>query len=99
MRMQIKDEPFRMQVVQQILDDRDSLLMQRLAVRQNIFKLLAQDRELEQKLMDRRAAGRVFGQSVAVPTDPSDYESPEALLAAMEKLWNGKGWEPGKSKA
>ena len=69
------DEAIRLQVIQKLLDDRDAAILERVGVRQQLNKVTEQDRALERKLLDLHAAARVFGQTMALPADPKDYDS------------------------
>jgi hypothetical protein len=91
------DDETRLLVAQQLLDERDRRVIERVEVRIKLALLAEQDRALASKLSDIRSAGRVFGQAIAVPIDLKDYESMEAIHAAMAKLRNNRPWEPGKS--
>jgi len=87
----------RLQVLQKILDERDQLLLARLKVRLMLAEIEARDRQLTRELLDRKAAGRVFQQNVAVPMNDDAYESRDALDAAMAELRGGLPWVPGES--
>lgn len=87
-----------LQIIQKLLDERDQLLLERLDVRAKIEELNETDFAIERALADRRAAGRVFGQVIAVPADPDSFSSYDALEKEMMRLRSGKPWHPGKSK-
>jgi hypothetical protein len=92
------DDALRDMAVQKILDDRDKLVLERVAVRVQLLEMLKKEETLRRALRDLAAAGRVFNQVVAVPLADSDYDSEPALKKAMEELRRGKPWEPGKSR-
>lgn len=92
------DEAIREIAVQKILDDRDKLLVERVALRRQMNDLRQKDMLLRRSIFDLAAAGRVFGQVVAIPPNESDYESIEALTEAMVSVRQGRTWEPGKCK-
>jgi hypothetical protein len=92
------DDTLRDMAVQKILDDRDRLVLERVAVRAQLLEILRKDEILRRALRDLAAAGRVFNQIVAVPLADSDYDSEAALKKAMEDLRRGKPWSPGQSR-
>ena len=92
------DEADRLLVVQKLLDERDRLLLLRIETQAGIQAAIARDMEVAQKLADCRAAGRVFGQPVALTADPKDFVSLEALQDAMKRQRNGRDWVPFESR-
>jgi hypothetical protein len=92
------DEATRDAVVQQLLDDRDQTILDRIELRKQLVVLLNKDHQLNQKLLDIRAAGRLFGHGLAIPTDPKDYDDAEKIFAVMAKLRGDRPWEPGNSR-
>lgn len=84
-------------IVKQLLDTRDKLVLERLEVRQTLLQWMLRDAQLNKKLTDLVAAGRVFDAVIAVPTDLSAYASLEALMKHMSALRANKEWKPGES--
>lgn len=91
------DDSVREQVLKQILDERDELLLARLEVRRRLKAVQKEDAVLRRALFDRRAAGRVFKQTIAVPQEDEAFDSREALDRAMQELRSGSPWLPGQS--
>ena len=91
------DENIRLQALKKILDDRDRLILKRVETRAAVAAAEAADAALIAELRDLQGAGRVFEQTVAVPTDLRDYASRQALDEAMKRL-KYDAWVPFESK-
>lgn len=94
----MNDDEVRIAAVRRILRERDDLLIKRLEIRRRVNAVLAEDRALERKLEDLRAAGRVFGQGVAIPRGVDAFNDRQSLDAAMLELRKGRKWVPGESE-
>lgn len=94
----MQDDDLRMAALRRVLRVRDELLLARLSVRQRLNAVMAEDRAIERKLEDLRAAGRVFDQHIAVPRQEEAYASLDALKAEMRAIRGGNEWIPGQSE-
>ena len=68
------------QTISVILEKRDALLRERAEIRQKQSELAQRDRRIDADLADLRAAGRVFGVKVDLPSD--DEHRPPLRLSA-----------------